>query len=132
MYRKFAAAVMIVGWVLFSCLAGLAHHSVAANFDTAKTVAVVGSVKEVEIRRPQAQIRSESGIKESAFTSHTGSFQVRWWRRYLILCGVVRQECIVAPKRAGQQDPCWRHGDGQRQSKQKTSQPWIFQNGHAA
>jgi len=59
MYRKFADAVMIVGWVLFSCLAGLAHHSVAANFDQTKTVDIVGRVKEVEIRNPHSQITLE-------------------------------------------------------------------------
>ena len=59
MYRKFAAAAMIVSWLFWSCAPGLAHHSVAANFDQTKTVDVIGKVKEVAIRNPHSQITLE-------------------------------------------------------------------------
>ena len=59
MCRKFAAGAMFAGWVFFSCAVGLAHHSVAANFDQTKTVDIVGKVKEVEIRNPHSQITLE-------------------------------------------------------------------------
>ena len=59
MYRKFTAAAVIAGWVFFSCAVGLAHHSVAANFDATKPVDIVGKVKEVEIRNPHSQITLE-------------------------------------------------------------------------
>jgi hypothetical protein len=59
MYRKFAAAAVIAGWLFISAGAGLAHHSVAANFDGSKPMDVVGKVKEVEIRNPHSQITLE-------------------------------------------------------------------------
>jgi Family of unknown function (DUF6152) len=59
MWRKFAAGTMIAGWVLFCCVAGFAHHSVAANFDGTKSVDIKGKVKEVEIRNPHSQITLE-------------------------------------------------------------------------
>ena len=74
MGRKFAAAAMIAGWVLFSCLPGLAHHSVAANFDQSKTVDIVGRVKEVEIRNPHSQITMEVSKPGGGITE----FYVEW------------------------------------------------------
>jgi Family of unknown function (DUF6152) len=74
MYRKFAAPAMGAGWILFSCLAGLAHHSVAANFDQTKTVDVVGRVKEVEIRNPHSQITLEVSKPGGGVTA----FYVEW------------------------------------------------------
>ena len=47
MYRKSAAAALIFSWLLLSAAIGLAHHSVAANFDASKPMDVVGKVKEV-------------------------------------------------------------------------------------
>jgi len=69
MYRQLMAAAMIVSWLFFSCTLGLAHHSVAANFDGTKAVDVTGKVKEVAIRNPHSQItlevpKPEGGVKE--------------------------------------------------------------------
>jgi hypothetical protein len=59
MDRKLAASTAIAGWLLLNCIAGLAHHSVAANFDQSKSMDVVGKIKEVEIRNPHSQITLE-------------------------------------------------------------------------
>jgi hypothetical protein len=59
MNRTFAAAAVIAGCIFFSSTVGLAHHSVAANFDASKPMDVVGKVKEVEIRNPHSQITLE-------------------------------------------------------------------------
>lgn len=59
MHRKFAVAAMILSWLCLSSAAGLAHHSVAANFDQTKAVDVMGKVKEVAIRNPHSQITLE-------------------------------------------------------------------------
>lgn len=59
MRRRLAAAVTIAGWFFFNCAAGLAHHSIAANFDGSKPMDVVGKVKEVSIRNPHSQITLE-------------------------------------------------------------------------
>ena len=59
MNRTFAAAALIAGCIFFSSAVGLAHHSVAANFDANKPMDVVGKVKEVEIRNPHSQITLE-------------------------------------------------------------------------
>jgi hypothetical protein len=59
MYRKFSAAIMIAVWLSLGCTFGLAHHSVAANFDQNKTLDVTGKVKEFEIRNPHSQITLE-------------------------------------------------------------------------
>ena len=59
MYRKIAAAAMIAGGLLFVSASGLAHHSVAANFDGSKAMDVTGKVKEVSIRNPHSQITLE-------------------------------------------------------------------------
>jgi hypothetical protein len=50
----------------------LAHHSVAVNFDSSKTVEVTGKVKEVDLRNPHSQItlevaRPEGGVVEWFF-----------------------------------------------------------------
>ena len=59
MYRKTTAAIMIASWVVLSSSSGLAHHSVAANFDQSKTLDITGKVKELEIRNPHSQITLE-------------------------------------------------------------------------
>src|SRR5262245_65597699 len=59
MHRKVVAAALIAGWLFSTCGIGLAHHSVAANFDQSKTLDVTGKVKEVEIRNPHSQITLE-------------------------------------------------------------------------
>lgn len=59
MHRKFAAAAQATGWILFSCVYALAHHSVASNFDQTKTLDVVGKVREIAIRNPHSQITLE-------------------------------------------------------------------------
>src|SRR5262245_7225589 len=74
MYRRFATGTMAAGWVLFNCVAGLAHHSVAANFDQSKTMEIVGRVKEVEIRNPHSQITLEISKPGGGVTE----FYVEW------------------------------------------------------
>ena len=74
MYRKLAVATMIVSWLFLSCAPGLAHHSVAANFDQTKTVDVIGKVKEVAIRNPHSQITLEVTKPEGGVTE----FYVEW------------------------------------------------------
>jgi uncharacterized protein DUF6152 len=59
MYRKVVSAGMIALSLFLSCDLGLAHHSVAANFDQSKTLDITGKVKEVEIRNPHSQITLE-------------------------------------------------------------------------
>ena len=74
MYRKFAAAVMIAGWLLLSCAVILAHHSVAANFDASKPMSVVGKVKEFAVRNPHSQITLEIAKPGGGVTE----FYVEW------------------------------------------------------
>ena len=74
MYRQFMAAAMIVSWLFFSCTLGLAHHSVAANFDGTKAVDVTGKVKEVSIRNPHSQITLEVPNPQGG----TKEFYVEW------------------------------------------------------
>jgi len=74
MYRKFAVGTMMASWLFLSCAAGLAHHSVAANFDQTKTVDVIGKVKEVAIRNPHSQITLEVTKPEGGVTE----FYVEW------------------------------------------------------
>jgi len=59
MYTKAKATAMIAILLLLNCELGLAHHSVAANFDQSKTLDITGKVKEVEIRNPHSQITLE-------------------------------------------------------------------------
>jgi len=65
---------MMVSWLFLSCAPGLAHHSVAANFDQTKTVDVIGKVKEVAIRNPHSQITLEVTKPEGGVTE----FYVEW------------------------------------------------------
>ena len=74
MYRRFATAAMTVSWLFFSSASGLAHHSVAANFDSSKTLDVTGKVKEVSIRNPHSQITLEVTKPEGGVTE----FYVEW------------------------------------------------------
>src|SRR6185369_12260639 len=74
MYRKFSAGVMIAVWLSLSCGLGIAHHSVAANFDQSKTLDVTGKVKEFEIRNPHSQITLEVPKPEGGVTL----FYVEW------------------------------------------------------
>ena len=74
MYRTHATAALIVVALFLSCTLGLAHHSVAANFDQSKTLDVKGKVKEVEIRNPHSQITLEVPKSEGGVTD----FYVEW------------------------------------------------------
>ena len=74
MYRKLAAAVMILSSLSLSGVSAFAHHSVAANFDQSKTLDVVGKVKEVAIRNPHSQITLEVAKPEGGATE----FYVEW------------------------------------------------------
>ncbi len=69
MYRKIAVAAIIAAGLFFISASGLAHHSVAANFDGSKAVDVTGKVKEVSVRNPHSQItlevpNPEGGVKD--------------------------------------------------------------------
>ena len=74
MYRQIAATAMIIVSLFLNCGSGLAHHSVAANFDQSKAFDVVGKVKEVEIRNPHSQITLEVAKPEGGVTE----FYVEW------------------------------------------------------
>jgi len=74
MYRKVVATAMIAVSILLSCDLGLAHHSVAANFDQSKTLDITGKVKEVEIRNPHSQITLEVTKPDGAVSQ----FYVEW------------------------------------------------------
>src|SRR5436190_7067665 len=74
MYRTFAATAIIAGALFFNCVSGLAHHSVAANFDGSKAIDVKGKVKEVAIRNPHSQITLE--VPQP--TGGTKEFYVEW------------------------------------------------------
>jgi len=74
MHRKFESAAMIAVWVFLSCVAGIAHHSVAANFDGSKAMDVTGKIKEVEIRNPHSQITLEVSRPGGGVTP----FYVEW------------------------------------------------------
>jgi hypothetical protein len=74
MYRKFVA-IVLAGIGLFSnCGLGFAHHSVAANFDSSKSVEVTGKVKEFAIRNPHSQITLEVAQPDGSTTE----FFVEW------------------------------------------------------
>ena len=69
MHRKLATAALIAATLFLSGGVGLAHHSVAANFDGSKALDVTGKVKEVAIRNPHSQItlevtRPDGGVSE--------------------------------------------------------------------
>lgn len=74
MHRKLATAVLIASFVFLSRGVGLAHHSVAANFDGSKSVDVTGKVKEFAIRNPHSQITLEVAKPEGGVTE----FYVEW------------------------------------------------------
>ena len=74
MSRKFAAAGDDLGLGILRCAVGLAHHSVAANFDRTKAMDIVGKVKEVEIRNPHSQITLEVAKPGGGVTE----FYVEW------------------------------------------------------
>ena len=59
MHRNLATAALIACSVFLISGRGLAHHSVAANFDQSKTLDVTGKVKKFEIRNPHSQITLE-------------------------------------------------------------------------
>jgi hypothetical protein len=71
MYRKVAA---LAGCFLWGTVIALAHHSVASNFDQAKTLDVKGKVKEIDIRNPHSQITLEVTNPDGA----TSTFYVEW------------------------------------------------------
>src|SRR5215468_9549053 len=69
MFRKLAGVAAIAGGLSISSAVLFAHHSVAGNFDQAKTVDIIGKVKEIAIRNPHSQItllvtKPEGGITE--------------------------------------------------------------------
>jgi len=74
MYRTIAIAALISGSLWFSSGLGLAHHSVAANFDQSKTLDVVGKVKKIELRNPHSEITLEVAKPGGGVTE----FHVEW------------------------------------------------------
>ena len=74
MHRKLTVAALAGSAVLFSCAMLFAHHSVASNFDQAKTVDITGKVKEIAIRNPHSQITVEVSKPEGG----TSLFYVEW------------------------------------------------------
>ena len=50
------AAALVTGCVCLGAAAAGAHHSVAANFDQAKSVTVTGRITELDMRNPHSQI----------------------------------------------------------------------------
>ena len=74
MHWKLAAAALVAGSLLLSSGLGLAHHSVAANFDLSKTLDITGKVKEVAIRNPHSQITLEVAKPDGSVTE----FYVEW------------------------------------------------------
>ena len=74
MYRKFAAAAVIACGISMSSALVVAHHSVASNFDQARTMDVMGKVKEIALRNPHSQITLQV-IKPDGGTSE---FYVEW------------------------------------------------------
>lgn len=73
MYRKFGA-VAIAAWICTSSAIVLAHHSVASNFDQARTMDVMGKVKEIAIRNPHSQITLQVTKPDGG----TSEFYVEW------------------------------------------------------
>ena len=74
MFRRVAMTLIagiciwLGGAVLF------AHHSVASNFDQAKTMDVMGKVKEISIRNPHSQIT----LQVAKPNGGTSEFYVEW------------------------------------------------------
>jgi hypothetical protein len=74
MYRKFGAAAMIAGWICLTSAIVLGHHSVASNFDQARTMDVMGKVKEIALRNPHSQITLQVTKPDGG----TSEFYVEW------------------------------------------------------
>lgn len=74
MHRKFVIAALISGSLLFSSGLGIAHHSVAANFDQTKTLDVIGKVTKIELRNPHSEITVEVAKPGGGVTV----FHVEW------------------------------------------------------
>ena len=74
MHRKLATVALIVGSLFSGSRLGLAHHSVAANFDQSKTLDVTGKVKQFAIRNPHSQITLEVAKPGGGVTM----FYVEW------------------------------------------------------
>jgi len=74
MQPKLTAAILIAGWIVSSSVSGLAHHSVAANFDQSKAMDVAGKVKAIELRNPHSQITLEVSKPGGGVTE----FYVEW------------------------------------------------------
>ena len=74
MYRKFAGVAMIAGWICLASAIVLAHHSVASNFDQARTMDVMGKVKEIALRNPHSQITLQVTKPDGG----TSEFYVEW------------------------------------------------------
>ena len=74
MYRKLAIIALAGIGLFLNCASGIAHHSVAANFDSSKSVEVTGKVKEFAIRNPHSQITLEVAQPDGSITE----FFVEW------------------------------------------------------
>ena len=74
MKRKFTAGATIASWLFLTCAAGLAHHSVAGNFDKSKAMDVRGKIKEIALRNPHSLITLEVTKPEGGVTE----FYVEW------------------------------------------------------
>ena len=74
MVQRFAAAVLLVGWLPFCGGRVLAHHSVAGNFDQSKAMDVKGTIKELAFRNPHSLITLEVARPEGGVTE----FFVEW------------------------------------------------------
>jgi Family of unknown function (DUF6152) len=74
MYRMLAVVALVGGGIFFTCASGFGHHSVAANFDSSKSVVVTGKVKEFAIRNPHSQITLEVAQADGSTTE----FFVEW------------------------------------------------------
>ena len=68
-------SVMTIGcWLLLGTAWGLAHHSVAGNFDQSKAMDVTGKIKELAFRNPHSLITLEVARPEGGVTE----FYVEW------------------------------------------------------
>src|SRR5262245_8686287 len=92
MHRRPAGAAAIAAWLLLSCAAGFAHHSVAGNFDQSKSVDVRGRIKEFAIRNPHSMITLEVTGAEGAVSL----FYVEWSDKNALLRRSVPIDAIRA------------------------------------
>jgi hypothetical protein len=74
MYQRFAAAAVLGTWLILSGASGLAHHSVAGNFDQSKAMDVRGKIKELAFRNPHSLITLEVTAPAGGVTE----FFVEW------------------------------------------------------